>query len=291
MALPEKIDAVKGVTETFEKTPSVSPMEGGMNEYVDRVPPNKEHFQNLLNTAKPISPIEADTSLVNPSDETQDISKNPIFADENVSAQKSGTATDQEGKKRDRNKQDEEVEAVAATSSSKQAAPSSLMEEVKKLNAHELNLGKISPEDLNNQAKGMIAQLDQVKAKLSEPNTEIKTSYQPLLRNRLTHIDDNLKIALSKLGEEQSAAPVASVSNTSSVNPVERFIGLMSNNQNQIESLMRLVNKLNEQEKIPAGMMLAIQIKVGYVQQQIELFTSLLNKALESTKTIMNVQV
>jgi len=40
----------------------------------------------------------------------------------------------------------------------------------------------------------------------------------------------------------------------------------------------------------PATMLL-IQIKVGYIQQEIELFTSMLNKALESTKTIMNVQV
>ncbi len=291
MAIPEKIDAIKGVSETFEKTKPLSPMEGA-NEYVERVSPNKEHFQALLNTTKP-NALGPDTTFVNPSDETQDLSKNPIFSDENVSAQKSGTATDQEGKKRDQRQQNEEVEAVSATSSKKQASSTSpsLMDEVKKLNAHELNVGKISPEDLKNQAKGIIAQLDQVKAKLSEPNTEIKPSYQPLLRNRLTHIDDNLNIALSKLGEEHRTTPVASVNNTPSANPVERFIGLINNNQNQIESLMRLVGKLNEQEKIPAGMMLAIQIKVGYVQQQIELFTSLLNKALESTKTIMNVQV
>jgi hypothetical protein len=44
-------------------------------------------------------------------------------------------------------------------------------------------------------------------------------------------------------------------------------------------------------KQFTAADMLAMQIKVGYVQQEIEFFTSLLNKALESTKTIMNVQV
>jgi hypothetical protein len=37
--------------------------------------------------------------------------------------------------------------------------------------------------------------------------------------------------------------------------------------------------------------MLRIQLKVGYITQEVEFFTAVLNKALESTKTIMNVQV
>jgi hypothetical protein len=37
--------------------------------------------------------------------------------------------------------------------------------------------------------------------------------------------------------------------------------------------------------------MLAMQVKVGFVQQEMEFFTGMLNKALESTKTLMNVQV
>jgi hypothetical protein len=47
---------------------------------------------------------------------------------------------------------------------------------------------------------------------------------------------------------------------------------------------------LNNKEITPANM-LRIQMKVSYMQQEIEFFTAVLNKALESTKTIMNVQV
>ena len=54
---------------------------------------------------------------------------------------------------------------------------------------------------------------------------------------------------------------------------------------------MSTVEQFNLTGQITPANMLAIQMKMGYVQQQIELFTSLLNKALESTKTIMNVQV
>jgi hypothetical protein len=46
-----------------------------------------------------------------------------------------------------------------------------------------------------------------------------------------------------------------------------------------------------QKDQISPASMLAIQIKVGFISQELDFFTGILNKALESTKTIMNVQV
>jgi len=148
---------------------------------------------------------------------------------------------------------------------------------------------KSNPEAIKAQAKDVIAQLENVKTQLSQSQAEIKPSYQTVLRNRLTHIDDNLKIALNKAGIEYTPPPVASGGNSN--NPVQKFLNFVTNSQQQLENLNVAVDGVGNNGQISPASMLAIQMKMGHIQQQIELFTSLLNKALESTKTIMNVQV
>jgi hypothetical protein len=287
MAL-DKLEAVKKVSETLNKQ-SMNPA-----EEMERMASNKEHFQSLIDSSQPLKPTSferVDTKAFAPAEiENVEIEKKPVFAEENVSSQKSGTATDQE-RKRKRQPETEEIEGVAAAGRPKKsAATKSLMDEVGKLNTNVSKMSQLTPEGIQNQAKNIIAQIDQVKTQLSQAQTEIKPSYQTLLRNRLSHIDDNLKIALSKAGVEYTPPP--NLANTGNKNPIERFINFLSNSQSQLENLDGTIGKLNmEGMQITPANMLAIQLKMSYVQQQIELFTSLLNKALESTKTIMNVQV
>ena len=71
-----------------------------------------------------------------------------------------------------------------------------------------------------------------------------------------------------------------------------RFLGFLTDGQHQLNTLATQVENwhLNKVEITPATM-LSLQIKVGYLTQELEFFSSLLNKSLESTKTIMNVQV
>lgn len=286
MAL-DNIEAVKKVSETMSKQ-SMNPA-----EEMERMASNKEHFQSLVESTQPLKSTSferVDTKAFAP-DEIQSVEKekNPVFAEENVSTQKSGTATDQDRKRKQQ--QTEEVEEVGATrSKAKTGGPSkSLMDEVGKLNANVSKMSHMSPDAIKTQAKDLISQLDRVKTQLSQTQGEIKPAYQTILRNRLTHIDDNLKIALSKAGVEYTPPPATSTGNQ---NPVQRFIHMLSDSQSQLENLHGTIDKLNMTgAQITPANMLAIQIKMSYVQQQIELFTSLLNKALESTKTIMNVQV
>lgn len=234
MALEDKIEAVKKVNKALSKQVQETELE--------RLPPNKEKFDALLNSEE-----------VNNKIQTRKIEESALTIE-------------------------------------KTNSPSSLMEEVKKLNNQVNRIGQLGPEDLKNQARDIIVQMDQVKSQLSNVNNHIKPSYHNLLHNRLTHIDDNLKVALSKAGVEYNQIQQPVVSN--SVNPIERFIGYLTHGQYQLEHLSQTIDHLGiTGAQLSPANMLAMQIKVGQVQQEIELFTSLLNKALESTKTIMNVQV
>lgn len=283
--MTDKIEAVKKVTETLSKQSQ------GLEE-AEHLSANKGQFDSFMNTAQSIkSPsFERVDTKAFAIEETQQTEKNPILSDENLSSQKNGSATDQEGKRRQKDETGE-IEGVASTgskTSTERSSGSSLMDEVSQLNKGPSNISNASPDSIKAQTKSAITQIDGIKTQLAQSQGEIKPSYQTLLRNRLTHIDDNLKIALNKAGVEHKAPPVGATENK---NPISRFIGFLSNSQEQLGSLNAAVDAMSKSGTITPANMLAIQMKMNQVQQQIELFTNLLNKALESTKTIMNVQV
>lgn len=164
-----------------------------------------------------------------------------------------------------------------------------LMDEVSKLNARVDHVAEASPHQLVGQADDIIAQIDKVKETLnSSPDADLNKTAQRILRNKLSHVDENLKVALSRVGVEYTPPPLP----TNFETPIDRFLGLLTHGQSQLQGMSKELNHyaLNKEEMNPASLLL-VQIKMNYVQQEIELFTSMLNKALESTKTIMNVQV
>lgn len=130
--------------------------------------------------------------------------------------------------------------------------------------------------------------IDEIKEVLKSPDVSIKHSYEGLLEDKLTHIDDSLRVALDKAGLEY--APSAATEGIPSA--IERFLGFLTNSQKHLESIGSEVAGLQKSGQLihPADL-LAVQMKMNYVQQEMELFTNLLNKGLESTKTLLNVQV
>jgi flagellar hook-basal body complex protein FliE len=179
----------------------------------------------------------------------------------------------------------EKTEAVSNDAPKKAGA--TLFDEVKNINQMPKVATRSSSNELVAQAEDVIAQIDTLKTKLETPELDIKSSVQTLLRNKLNHIDENLKVALDKTGSEY-AKPERSEGMSK---PIDRFLGLLTHSQNQLETLASDVKAMAVNNEMSPASMLLIQIKVAKVQQEIELFTSMLNKALESTKTIMNVQV
>ncbi len=164
----------------------------------------------------------------------------------------------------------------------------SLMDEVRHMSGRMESLATSSPEAIRLQAEEVIKKIEDLKIQLQTPDLKIKGSVQRLLNNKLSHIDDNLKIALNKAGVEYTPP----TETPAGLNPVQRFIGGLTWSQYQLQNIGNSIEQmqLTGKEFTPANM-LSLQIKVAYVQQELEFFTSLLNKALESTKTLMNVQV
>lgn len=177
------------------------------------------------------------------------------------------------------------VQEGAETDTAKQ---STLMDEVRNSN-HSTYYGQVSPEGLVAQTQSVIAQIENIKQSLSTPNLDLKGSVQTLLKSKLEHVDENLKVALEKMGTSEYQAP-PQLSGLG--NPLERFVGYLTHSQYNLDRISNDINEIgkNGKEMSPASMMV-VQMKVFYIQQELEFFTNLLNKALESTKTIMNVQV
>lgn len=165
-----------------------------------------------------------------------------------------------------------------------------LMDQIRDINHKVEGVSRASPQELVAQAQEVIKQIEEVKTHLATPDLELKGSVQSLLKNKLTHIDESLKVALNRAGIEYTPQELGAKTNL--ITPIERFIGFLTHGQYQLQKLASDVEMmhLNSENMSPASM-LAIQIKVGYIQQEVEFFANMLNKALESTKTIMNVQI
>lgn len=166
----------------------------------------------------------------------------------------------------------------------------SLMDQVRELNSKVESVSKASPDVLVAQTQDVIKKIEDVKTQLASPDLQLKDSVQNLLKNKLSHIDDSLKVVMNRAGLEYT--PQAAGTQSGLITPIDRFLGFLTHGQYQLQKLASDVQMmhLNKEEISPASM-LAIQIKVGYIQQEIEFFANMLNKALESTKTIMNVQI
>lgn len=138
------------------------------------------------------------------------------------------------------------------------------------------------------------ARIEDIKGVLESGDVHIKQSYQDLLENKLSHIDDSLKIALEKAGVEYT--PVDHGATVGIPTALERFVSFLTRSQSQLDNVASEVQAIRDKHEgtnknINPADLLAIQVKVQFVQQELELFTNLLNKGLESTKTLMNVQV
>jgi hypothetical protein len=169
------------------------------------------------------------------------------------------------------------------------------MDEATKMGGRTGHTGKIRPAEIIEQTRSASRRIETIKTRLGGANVDVKPSVQGLLRNKLHHIDRNIQGALDKAGAQESDKMIAKEGEVEMVdgvlNPVHRFLGMLTSGQSSLEQLTGAVERMNKEGNASPSALLAIQIKVSRAQHEIELFTSLLNKALESTKTIMNVQV
>lgn len=226
----DKIEKISKITKKASASEGIT----GVDEPQERMAPNKERFDSLMNAQK--------------------------------------------------------TDKVAETQKIEDSSKSSLMDELRNLNQQVNRVSKVSPKELVAQAENAVSKINEVKDKLANPNLNLTNGDQTLIQNKLSHIDENLRVALSKAGLEYSPA-IDNLENKPA-NPIERFLGFLTNGQAQLASLSHEIERmhLNSKEISPVNM-LRIQMKVGYITQEVEFFSAVLNKALDSIKTTMNVQV
>ena len=144
----------------------------------------------------------------------------------------------------------------------------------------------ITPQSIAKSADHAREAIAQIEMALSDPNLELKGSVKQLLENKLEHINDNLRVAAERSGTEMGNLEIPE-----RVNPVNRFLGMLNYSQNGLANISTRLNSVAQTGDLPFTAMMAVQIKMNTITQEVEFFTSLLSKAIEGTKTIMNVQV
>lgn len=123
------------------------------------------------------------------------------------------------------------------------------------------------------------------------------------LEQRMGTLQDQLNQLTKKTGAEDvlnkelakdSAIDFQKIENNELLKPLARFFGFITKGERQlftIEAELTNITKTPEKKMFHPADLLRLQLKMSHVQQQLELFTSLLNKGLESSKSVFNTQI
>ncbi len=129
--------------------------------------------------------------------------------------------------------------------------------------------------------------LSDIRKKLGTPNLKFKRQHQQLLKNKLEDANSHLRSANGRMGAE--VPDPTKVPDTA--NPVERFLGYVSDGQNQLLAAKAQLQELGQTGTAnPADLML-VQIKLSQAQQELEYSSILLSKVVDIFKQMLNIQL
>lgn len=141
---------------------------------------------------------------------------------------------------------------------------------------------------IQTQAKAAQTALGDISTQLNTPNLKLRQSSKYILKNKLASAGAMIRSASSKLGApEQPPSEVPS-----GAGPIQRFLALVTDGQNQLEAAQEQVKALQSKgDALSPADMLLVQIKLNKAQQEIEYSSLLLSKAVDDMKTMMNIQL
>ncbi len=148
----------------------------------------------------------------------------------------------------------------------------------------------VSVESLSNQVNNISSQYQKSTQLLQDPALAqnqhlIKASTTDLLSQHLGRVNDNMSSLSAKLGTPLTTTYAPPSSGTQ---VVAHFLNYLTGGQ---ADLVNMTNSLkNNSGKLNPGELFAVQLKMSGVQQQMEFFSTLLGKAVDNIKTIMNIQ-
>ncbi len=136
------------------------------------------------------------------------------------------------------------------------------------------------------QTKTAQALLGDMNQDLHTKNLKLKKSERYALRNKLSNANEHIKSAQVKMGlnPEPSTPAQGGV--------LGKIFSFIEDSQSNVSSIQNtLLSMKNKGETLQPADFLAIQIKLGQAQQQIEYASIMLSKAVENLKTLFNIQL
>lgn len=145
--------------------------------------------------------------------------------------------------------------------------------------------GLPNPTDLITQAHQISDRMGAIKQQLQLPGLQFKPSTSEVLSEHLNNITDNLTAMSTRLSVPftPQAKPAGAPS------AIEYFLNYLTGSQQQLNKISQMISHPPTGTLQP-GDLLAIQVKMTGVQQQMEFFSVLLGKAIDNIKTIMSIQ-
>lgn len=108
------------------------------------------------------------------------------------------------------------------------------------------------------------------------------------MQGHITHADRGLQ-EVSKL---TTGVETGSSISPAEISPAVRFLSFLTESDQKLNHFVDELSNLQVGSKrLSPATLLAVQVKLGFIQNELEFFTATLNKALDSTKTIMNIQI
>ncbi len=145
-----------------------------------------------------------------------------------------------------------------------------------------------TPNSILSQMNSTSSVLGDLQQKLHTKNLPLKNSQKYLLRNKLTNANEQIRTAAKKAGVDVGPAPKT----ISRQNPVNKFLGLITDSQTQMQNAQGMIEHLNASGKmLNPGDLLLIQIKLAKAQQELEYSSVLLSKAVDDIKQVFNTQI
>lgn len=143
-------------------------------------------------------------------------------------------------------------------------------------------------QSVTSQADNLNTKLDEVKNQLNTPKLQLKRSQQQLLKNKLADTHQNIRNASEKIGSPL----LKDYSPASGANPIEKFIGYVTNGQSQLAKAKMQLQELSQSGKqLEPGQMLLIQVNLSQAQQQLEYSSVLLSQVINAINKTLNIQI
>ncbi len=143
-------------------------------------------------------------------------------------------------------------------------------------------------QNVQSQITNISSSLGDVKNQLNQKGLQLDRSQKYLIRNKLSTANEYIRSA-SKKTDVETGPPV---NLNGQGNPISKFLTLVTDGQNQLNSAAEQLKKLSSDGKLinPAALML-IQIKLQKAQQELDYTSVLLGKAVDTMKQLFNIQI